>query len=117
MGKSYKVDKSAEDIKYALVEILRDIKDPRVSQMLSIVHVDLTNDLSQVKVYVSAIEGFETTKKSVEGLKSAAGFVRRELAHRVKMRAIPEVIFVADNSIEHSAHINSLILKFNQKDD
>ena len=109
MGRSYRAEAAAEDIKYALVEILRHIKDPRVSQMISIVHLDLARDFSQVKVYVSALEGSEKTQESVKGLRSAAGYVRRELAARVKMRATPEVIFIADNSIEQSAHINSII--------
>ena len=109
MGKSYRVEGAAEDIKYALVEIFREIKDPRVSKLLSIVHLDLARDFSQVKVYVSSLEGSESTKTSVEGLKSAAGFVRRRLAESVKLRATPEVIFIEDNSIEHSAHINSII--------
>ena len=117
MGRSYKTDQSAEDIKYALVEILRHIKDPRVSQLLSIVHLELARDLSQVKVYVSALEGSESTEKSVQGLKSAAGYVRRELAQRVKLRNTPEVIFIADNSIEHSAHINSIIHGLSKKED
>jgi len=114
MGRSYRTDQSAEDIKYALVEILRHIKDPRVSQLLSIVHLDLARDLSQVKVYVSSLEGREKTEESVKGLRSAAGYVRRELAGRVKLRATPEVIFIADDSIEHSAHINSIIHKLNK---
>ncbi len=115
MGRSYKTDQSAEDIRYALVEILRHIKDPRVSQLLSIVHLDLARDLSQVKVYVSSLEGSEKTEESVKGLKSAAGYVRRELSQRVKLRNTPEVIFIADNSIEHSAHINSIIHSLNNK--
>ena len=114
MGKSYRTDKSAEDIKYALVEILRHIKDPRVSGLLSIVHLDLAGDLAQVKVYVSALEGREKTEESVKGLRSAAGYVRRELAARVKLRSTPEVIFIADDSIEQSAHINSIIHKLNK---
>ncbi len=117
MGKSYRIDQAAEDIKYALVEIFRNIKDPRVSKLLSIVHLDLARDLSQVKVYVSSLEGSESTKKSVEGLKSAAGFVRRELASRLKLRATPEVIFIEDNSIEKSAHINSIIHNLNKKNE
>lgn len=116
MGRSYKTDQSAEDIKYALVEILRHIKDPRVSQLLSIVHLDYARDLSQVKVYVSALEGREKTEESVKGLRSAAGYVRRELASRVKLRQTPEVIFIADDSIEQSAHINSIIHKLHNKD-
>ncbi len=117
MGRSYRNDQSAEDIKYALVEILRGIKDPRVSQLLSIVHLDLSRDLSFVKVYISALEGEESTEKSVQGLKSAAGYVRRELAQRVKLRNTPEVIFIADDSIEHSAHINSIIHDLNKKNE
>ena len=117
MGKSYRIDKAAEDIKYALVEILRNIKDPRVSKLLSIIHLDLAGDLSQVKVYVSALEGKEKTLESVKGLKSAAGFVRRELSQRVKLRNTPEVIFIADDSIEQSAHINSIIHKLNREND
>ena len=117
MGRSYKTDQSAEDIKYALVEILRHIKDPRVSQLLSIVHLELARDLSQVKVFVSSLEGSESTEKSVQGLKSAAGYVRRELSQRVKLRNTPEVIFIADNSIERSAHINSIIHDLSKKED
>ncbi len=116
MGKSYRIDKSAEDIKYALTQILRSVKDPRVSQLISIVHLDLAGDLSQVKVYISALEGEEKTLESVKGLKSAAGYVRRELAARVKLRNTPEVIFIADNSIEQSAHINSIIHKLSRED-
>ena len=114
MGRSYRTDQSAEDIRYALVEILRHVKDPRVSSLLSIVHLDLARDLSQVKVYVSALEGKEKTLESVKGLKSAAGYVRRELSHRLSLRNTPEVIFIADDSIEQSAHINSIIHKLNR---
>ena len=116
MGKSYRIDQSAEDIKFALSQILRNIKDPRVSSLLSIVHLDLARDLSQVKVYVSSLEGKESTKKSVEGLKSAAGYIRRQLGASVKLRATPEVIFIADDSIERSAHINSIIHKLSKED-
>jgi ribosome-binding factor A len=109
MGKSYRIDKAAEDIKYALVEILRNIKDPRVSKLLSIIHLDLAGDLSQVKVYVSALEGRESTVKSVEGLKSAAGFIRRELATTLNLRMTPELTFLADSSISYGAHIASIL--------
>lgn len=99
----------SEDIKRELTDILRDIKDPRVDQMLTIVRVDLSNDLSHCKVFVSCFEGLEKTQRSVEGLTSAAGFVRRELFHRLHMRKCPEIKFVADNSIEHSAEINRML--------
>lgn len=116
MGRSYRTDQSAEDIRFALVEILRHVKDPRVSQLLSIVHLDLARDLSQVKVYVSSIEGRESTLRSVQGLRAAAGFIRRELGERVRLRNTPEVLFIADDSIEKSAHINSLLNELVNKD-
>lgn len=106
---SIKVNRISEDIKKELVEIFRSVKDPRVSQLLSIVKLDLSNDLSHCKVYVSAVEGVEQTKKSVEGLKSASGYIRREIAKRMHLRKAPELHFIADDSIAYSAHINELL--------
>lgn len=109
---SFKVGRAVTDIQRELAGLFRDIKDPRVSKLLSIVKVDLSNDFSYATVYVSAIEGFDKTVESVKGLKSAAGFLRRELGLRLKMRKTPELRFVADNSIEHSANIARIIDSF-----
>ena len=109
---SFKVGRAVTDIQRELADLFRDIKDPRVSKLLSIVKVDLSNDFSYATVYVSAIEGFDKTVESVKGLKSAAGFLRRELGLRLKMRKTPELRFVADNSIEHSANIARIIDSF-----
>ena len=87
---SFKVGRMSEDIKRELTDILRDIKDPRVDRMLTVVRVDLSNDLSHCKVYVSCFEGIEKAEKSVEGLTSAAGFIKRELFHRLHMRKCPD---------------------------
>lgn len=106
---SIKLARLSEDIKTELSVLLRELKDPRVSSMISIIKVDLSNDLSHCKVYVSAIEGSEKTIESVKGLKSAAGFIRREIAARVKLRHAPEFHFIADDSIEYSANINKII--------
>ena len=73
----YRIDRITSDIKLALSELLRNMKDPRVSQLLSIVKVDVSGDLSYATVYVSAIEGYEKTVSSVKALKGAAGFLRR----------------------------------------
>ena len=108
----YKIDRITADVRLAMSEILRDIKDPRVSKMLSIIKADVSNDLSYATFYVSAIEGKEKTEESVKALKGAAGYIRRELASRVKMRKAPEVRFVADDSLAHSAHISSIIQSF-----
>lgn len=109
---SFKTSRTASDIKRELSEILRDIKDPRVSKLLSIVKVDVSGDLSYATVYVSAIEGYEKTLESVKGLKNAAGFLRRELGARLKIRKTPELRFVADDSIIKSADINKIISTF-----
>lgn len=111
---SFKLGRTASDIEYTLSELFREIKDPRVSKLLSIIKLDLSGDMSYATVYVSAIEGFPQTVESVKGLKSAAGYLRRELGQRLKLRKVPELRFVADNSIEHSANIARIIDSFGE---
>ena len=107
---SHRIDRSAEDIKRELTDIFRSLKDPRVTScLLSIVRVELTNDFSVCKVYVSALEGIEHAQNAVKGLKSAAGYIRHELSLRLRLRHTPELRFIADNSIEHSADISKLL--------
>jgi ribosome-binding factor A len=111
---SFKIGRATADIQRELSDLFRELKDPRVSKLLSIVKIDLSNDLSYATVYVSAIEGFDKTVESVKGLKSAAGFLRRELGLRLKLRKTPELKFIADDSIEHSAHISRIIDSFEE---
>ena len=103
-----------EEVLKAMGELLRTVKDPRVSKLLSIIKIDLSADLSYATVYVSAIEGYDKTVESVKGLKNAAGYLRRELGARLKLRKTPELRFIADNSIEHSAHIAKIIDSFEE---
>ena len=114
---SFKIGRAAADIQRELAQLFREMKDPRVSKLLSIVKVDVSGDLSYATVYVSAIEGCDKTVDSVTGLKNAAGYLRRELGSRLKMRKTPELRFVADNSIEHSAHISEIINNFELPDE
>ena len=107
---SHRIERTTEDIKRELTAIFRELKDPRVTQaFLSIVRVEVTNDLSYCTVQVSAIEGLDRAKEAVKGLKSASGFIRRELGHRLKLRHVPELIFNATDSIEYSAHISRIL--------
>lgn len=103
---NYKTNRMAEDIKRELTAILRELKDPRIDKMLTVVRADLSGDMSVCKVYVSSLGGMEKTNESVQGLKSASGFIRRELFHRLQMRKSPELTFIADNSIERGAEIS-----------
>ena len=106
----HRIERTTEDIKRELTAIFRELKDPRVAQsFLSIVRVEVTNDLSYCTVQVSAIEGLDRAKEAVKGLKSAAGFIRRELGHRLKLRHVPELIFNATDSIEYSANISRIL--------
>ena len=112
----YKINRVTSDIKLCLSELLREVKDPRVSKLISIVKLDISGDMSYATVYVSAIEGAEKTQESVKALnKSAAGFLRRELGSRMKLRKVPELRFIADNSIQKSSEILGIIKSF-QKD-
>ncbi len=108
----YKLGRVTSDIERELSALLREVKDPRVSELISIVKVNVSGDLSYATVYVSAIEGSEKTKESVKGLKSAAGFMRRELGKRLSLRKVPELRFVADDSIIKSAEISRIIDSF-----
>ena len=119
---NHNLGRTTEDIKRELTDILRHVKDPRVSDaFISIIRVEVTNDLSYCNVYISAMEGLERAKLALKGLKSASGFIRRELGNRLKLRHVPELIFHATDSIEYSANIsrilNSLDIKGDEEED
>ena len=107
---NYRMDRTGEDIMRELTAILRTVKDPRVSgTLLSIVRVDVTRDLSYATVYVSSMDGLESAKEAVKGLKSAAGYMRRELGYALSLRHTPELRFVADDSIAYSAKLSETL--------
>jgi ribosome-binding factor A len=108
----FKLGRVTSDIERELSVLLRDVKDPRVSKLISIVKVDVSGDMSYATVYVSAIEGYDKTVESVKGLKSAAGYLRRELGSRLSLRKVPELRFIADDSINKSAEISRIINSF-----
>ena len=115
---SYKIDRVTEDVRRELSAILREVKDPRVKDcLLSVVRVEVTSDLSYCTVYVSTVEGMEQTKTAVKGLKSAAGYIRRELGKRLSLRHVPELIFKPTDSIEYGAHISRILNDLDLPDD
>ena len=94
-----------EEIQREMANLLRTVKDPRVSEsMVSVIRVETASDLSVAKIFVSALNK-DTEKEMMKGLKSAAGYLRRELGHSLRLRATPELHFVADDSIAYGAHI------------
>ena len=106
---SHRTARNAEDIKRELSDLMRSLKDPRITGLLSIVKLELTNDYSHCTVYVSAMEGLDAAKQAVEGLRSASGFIRREIGTRMRMRRTPEFHFIPDDGIEHSADIGKIL--------
>lgn len=97
----YRIDRISEDIRRETVSIIRELKDPRVQDvMLTVVRVEVSSDASYAKVYVSALEGIEKAKKAVQGLTGATGYIRREVGQRLHLRKTPELKFIADDSVE-----------------
>jgi ribosome-binding factor A len=104
-----RMDRISEEVRKELSSIVRDLKDPRIKTVVSVVNVTVTKDLKFAKAYISVF-GDEATQKGVmDALKSASGFIRREIGHRINLRATPEFTFVLDNSIEYGAHINEVL--------
>lgn len=102
----YRQDRVSEDIKREIIAVIRELKDPRVKdKMLTVVRVDVSNDLSFAKVYISALDGIDSAKEAVKGLVSATGKIRHEVGARLRLRKTPEMKFVADDSVEHGMEI------------
>ena len=89
--------------------IQQEIKDPRIHPMTSVVSAEVTPDLKYCKVYISVLGDADAQKSTIEGLKSAKAYIRRQLAATVNLRNTPELIFVADQSIEYGVHMTGLI--------
>jgi len=106
---SNKIQRINEDIQRVLAVRLRDIKDPRIKQgMISITAVDTTSDMRYAKVFLSVF-GLQSEKEFAKGLKSASGYLRREIGQALSLRYTPELQFELDKSIEHGAKINTLL--------
>lgn len=112
---SNRINRINDEIRRELADQLRNLKDPRVSGMVSITRVDTTNDLRYARVYVSALNK-DQEKDVLKGLKSASGFLRRELGRALQLRYTPELQFIGDDSIQHGAHILELLRREEEKD-
>ena len=105
---NYRRGRIHDEMQKELAMVLREVKDPRVSEaFISITAVDVTPDLKYAKVYYSAMNGDK--KEVAKGLKSSAGYIRRQIAQRLNLRMTPELSFYEDHSIAHGAHISKLL--------
>jgi len=106
---SNRIGRINEEIQRELSSLLRTLKDPRLQNgLLTITHVDTTSDLCYSRIFVSAFNK-DQEKEMVKGLKSAAGYLRRELGSALKLRYTPELQFIADDSIRQGAHILEML--------
>lgn len=106
---SNRINRINEEIQKELSMLLRTLKDPRVQGgMVTVTHVDTTTDLRAAKVYISVLDK-DREADTIRGLKSAAGYLRRELGAAVQLRSTPELQFIADDSIEQGAHILQML--------
>lgn len=114
---SNRIGRINEEIQRELADQLRHLKDPRVSQvgMVSITRVDTTGDLRYARIYISVLDKARE-KEVLKGLKSAAGFLRRELGRTLQLRYTPELQFIGDDSIQHGAHILEMLRQVERAD-
>lgn len=108
---NFKNQRLSEDIMREIAGLIRErVKDPRVNAMaVSVVRVELSGDSSHCKVFISSFNGTEDAKNAVKGLESASGMIRKEVTNRLHIRRCPELHFIPDNSIEHSAEISKML--------
>ena len=105
---SNRIGRINEEIQRELAALIRTVKDPRVHGLVSITAVDTTSDLRYAKIYVSVLDKSDVGEV-VKGLKSAGGYLRRELSRALNLRHTPELIFERDDSIDHGAHILEML--------
>ena len=106
---SNRINRINEEIQKELSSLFRTLKDPRVQGgMVTVTHVDTTSDLRYCRVFVSVLNKAQEAEV-IKGLKSAAGYLRRELGAAIQLRYTPELQFVADDSIEQGAHILEML--------
>lgn len=111
-----RIDRISEEVRRELDKLMREeIRDPRFSGTFSITHADVTRDLRYCKVYISVLEA-DRRVGTMAALKSAAGFLRRELGRRVDLRYTPELIFELDNNMEYASRMTQLIDETVRKD-
>ena len=105
------------EVQRELSQIIRsEIKDPRIHPLTSVVAVEVTPDLKYCKAYISVLGDKESQEDTMKGLKSAEGYIRRQLAKNINLRNTPEITFILDQSIEYGVNMSKLIDEVTQYD-
>ncbi len=109
-----RVGRVGEQIKKELSQIIQsELKDPRIG-FITVTGVDVTNDFSQAKVFLSVLGSDEQKEETLKALARGAGFIRSELGKRIRMRKIPELLFKFDASIDYGSKIETLLHQINE---
>lgn len=109
---NHNLGRLTEDIKREISSAMTQLTDKRISEgFVTVTHVDLTSDLSYCKVMVSVMGGEEKTDEIIKILQKAEGFFKKKINARIKMRKMPEIIFIADNSLDYYEKIDKIISK------
>lgn len=107
---STRIERISEEMRKALADAMRDVKDPRLQNgLVSVVRCEVTNDLRYAKCYISVLGSEEQAKEVMKGLRSASGWLRREAGRRLQLRYAPELVFSLDTSISHGVHIAAML--------
>ncbi len=109
-----RLDRIKEEVLRELAAVIRTLKDPRIPAMTSVVAVDVTKDLKYAKAHISVMGTEEEKEAALKALKSASGYIRREISARLNLRITPDFSFVLDRSVDYGMHINDLIHKINE---
>ena len=125
MGKGYRQGRLGEEVRKIISELLlKELKDPRLSAMISVTAVEVTSDGSYATIYlsvlglISAAEDMEKQQQDViEGMNHAKGLIRKEIGRQVKLRHVPDLIFKIDRSMEYGRHIDKIINELDIKHD
>lgn len=114
---NYRSGRINEEMKREISSIIQnDIRDPRITSMVSVTSVEVTKDLSYAKVHVSLFGSEESNKETLAALKSSARFIRKEVGHRIKLRLTPEILIEEDSSIKQGMHIEEILHKIKEQE-
>jgi len=114
---TFRADRRNEEVKKTISEVIREMKDPRISPMTALTEVEVTKDLKYAKVKVSVYDEDEKKRiSSVDALNHAAGFISHELGARMRIRAVPSIKFTLDNSISYSVRISEILNELHKAD-
>lgn len=125
MGKGHRQGRLGEEIRRILSDLLlRELKDPRLSAMISVTAVEVTSDGSYATVYISVLgmdasgeEAEQQQENALEALRKARGFIRKEIGSQIKLRHVPDLIFKVDRSMEYGRHISGIISQLDIRHD